>query len=443
MEHLKGLVSSKLLDTDDTCIVVPCDSLETWVVAAYDGLEHIEDMVTTSDGTVVGNGNGKFVTDSAGTFTVSGIEPGTTLVVKETRQKEGYILDDVPQTAKISAGQTVTLEFRNKKQGNLIIYKLSSVDKSPLEGAQFKITYANGQVVDAADGKLSSNGLYTTNAEGQIILSNITGTIICTEVVSPEGYAIDPNTRSQTVVVNPGDDTQSIYFYNTPLCSLRLSKVDSLTGKPIPNTTFTVKYASGELIGRYTTGADGTVTVSGLLPGSTVVVSEYKVPDNYVLNTTPQTITLKSGSTAVTSAPPSNTGSTSTGGGNNLDFENDPKMVLTIRKYIKGTDFEPLKGVCFKIVDGYGKPIGTNNGVYYTNSAGEIVLEDLEPGTTVTAREISTVEGYVLDGEPQTITIQASKKPQELIFWNKRLAPWSSKKRAAWTEARWPGCSSS
>ena len=93
-------------------------------------------------------------------------------------------------------------------------------------------------------------------------------------------------------------------------------------------------------------------------------------------------------------------------------------MVLTIKKYIKGTDHEPLKGVCFKVVDGYGKPIGTNNGVYYTSSAGEIVLNDLEPGTTVTAREISTVEGFMLDGEPQTITIQASKKPQEMIFWN-------------------------
>ena len=293
-----------------------------------------------------------------------------------------------------------------------------------MEGAQFKITYANGQVVDAADGKLSSNGLYTTNAEGQIILSNVTGTIICTEAVSPEGYAIDPNTRSQTVVVNPGDDTQSLYFYNNPLCSLTLSKVDSLTGKPIPNTTFTVKYASGELIGRYTTGADGTVTVSGLLPGSTVVVTEYKVPDTHVLNTTPQTITLKSGANTVTSGSGTNAGTTPGGntgtGGNNLDFENDPKMTLTIRKYIKGTDYEPLKGVCFKVVDGYGNPIGTNNGVYYTNSAGEIVLEDLEPGTTVTAREISTVEGFVLDGEPQTITIQASKKPQELIFWNEK-----------------------
>lgn len=175
--------------------------------------------------------------------------------------------------------------------------------------------------------------------------------------------------------------------------------MDSLSGKPIPNTTFTVKYANGELIGRYTTGQDGTVTVNGLLPGSTVVVSEYKVPDNYVLDTTPQTITLKNGSNTVTSSPSSSTGSTSTGtgGGNNLDFENDPKMTLTIRKYIKGTDYEPLKGVCFKVVDGYGKPIGTNNGVYYTSSAGEIVLEDLEPGTTVTAREVSTVEGFVLD----------------------------------------------
>ncbi len=393
-------------------------------VDASDGspLSDVEFFVTTSDGTVVGDANGKFVTDQAGSFLVENIEPGTSLVVKETRAKPGYLLDDVPQVAKIKAGQTVTLEFRNKKQGNLVIHKLSSLDKTPLEGAQFKLTYANGEVVDAADGKLSSNGLYTSNSEGQIVISNVTGTIICTEVSSPEGYAIDPNTRTQTVVVNPGDDTQHLYFYNAPLCSLTLSKVDSLSGKPVPNTTFTVKYASGEQIGRYTTGKDGTVTVTGLLPGSTVVVTEYKVPDTHVLNTTPQTITLKSGANTVTSGgstsvtPPSG----NTGGGNNLDFENDPKMTLTIRKYIKGTDREPLKGVCFKVVDGYGKPIGTNNGVYYTTSAGEIVLEDLEPGTTVTAREIATVEGFVLDGEPQTVTIQASQKPQEMIFWNER-----------------------
>ena len=41
--------------------------------------------MTKSDGSVVGDANGKFVTDSTGTFLVKGVEPGTTLVIKETR----------------------------------------------------------------------------------------------------------------------------------------------------------------------------------------------------------------------------------------------------------------------------------------------------------------------------------------------------------------------
>lgn len=86
-------------------------------------LSNVEFMVTTADGSVVGDANGKYVTDSAGSFTVSGINPGTTLVVKETRAKSGYVLDDTPQTATIKAGQTVTLEFRNAPKGSLIIVK--------------------------------------------------------------------------------------------------------------------------------------------------------------------------------------------------------------------------------------------------------------------------------------------------------------------------------
>ncbi len=400
----------------------PKSSLLISKVDANDGspLSDVEFLVTTSDGTLLGNANGKYVTDSTGTILIENLDPNLTLVVKETRAKTGYILDDVPQTIKTKPGETVKLEFRNKKQGNLVIHKLSSTDKSPIEGAQFKLTYADGKVVDAASGQLSSNGLYWSNAEGQIIISGVTGTIICTEVASAPGYAIDPNTRTQTIVVNPGDDTQHAYFYNDPLCNLTISKVDSVTGKPIPNTTFTVKYANGELIGHYTTGKDGTVTVSGLLPGSTVVVTEYKVPDTHVLNTTPQTITLKSGSNTVTSGVVSGGNTGGTGGGNDLDFENDPKMTLTIHKYIKGTNREPLAGVCFKVTEGSGTPVGPGDGTYYTNSAGEIVIEGLEPGTTVTVREVSTVEGYVLDGEPKTIKIKAGEKAPELIFWNEK-----------------------
>ena len=107
--------------------------------------------------------------------------------------------------------------------GNLIIHKLSSKDKTPLEGVQFKITYADGTYLPDEGGKLSSNGLYWTNAEGQIVLSGITGTVVVTEVESIPGYTIDPDTQSQTVVVNP-DDTQELWFYNTPVGGVELIK---------------------------------------------------------------------------------------------------------------------------------------------------------------------------------------------------------------------------
>ena len=71
---------------------------------------------------------------------------------------------------------------------------------------------------------------------------------------------------------------------------------------------------------------------------------------------------------------------------------------LTIHKYIEGTANEPLAGVAFKVVDGSGAPVGPGDGTFYTNAAGEIVIDGLEPGDTITAREIKTVEGFVLDG---------------------------------------------
>ncbi len=204
---------------------------------------------------------------------------------------------------------------------------------------------------------------------------------------------------------------------------MTLTKVDSVTGKPVPGTEFTVKDGNGNVLGRYTTGPDGTVVVTGLIPGSTVVVSESRVPAGYVLNTTPQTIIVQNGSGNSWVSGGSGTGS---GGGSQLDFENDPKMTLTLRKYIEGTANEPLAGVAFKVVDGSGAAVGSGDGVFYTNGAGEIVIEGLEPGTTIIAREIKTVDGFVLDGTPKSVKIKADQTAPELTFWNKKQVPSSS-----------------
>ena len=42
MEHLKELLSTWLKEPDDTCIVIPCDSTEAWIVAAYDNTAEVE-----------------------------------------------------------------------------------------------------------------------------------------------------------------------------------------------------------------------------------------------------------------------------------------------------------------------------------------------------------------------------------------------------------------
>ena len=91
---------------------------------------------------------------------------------------------------------------------------------------EFKLAYADGNYVDNANGHLSSKGLYTTDANGEIRITGIVGTIVATETKSVEGFAIDPATQTQTVVVNP-DDTQTLVFYNAPIGGVEIIKVNA------------------------------------------------------------------------------------------------------------------------------------------------------------------------------------------------------------------------
>ena len=378
--------------------------------------------VTDEDGAAIGTNNGRYTSDRNGLITITGLQPGQILIVTEEKAPNGYVRDMTPKTIKIKQGVANSLIFENARAGSLVINKRSSVDKKvPLEGVTFKITTTSGEFLPDENGKISSNGLYYTDENGQIILNGIVGTLVITEQQTIDGYTIHEANRTQTVEVKP-DDTQTLYFYNDPLCSLTITKVDSVTGKPVPNTEFTVKYSNGVLIGKYTTGKDGTVTVTGLQPGSTVVVTETKVPNGYVLNPTPQIIVVNNGTgNSLTSGSGSTGSGSGTGGngGNNLDFENDPTTTLTIQKFVDGTENQPLKGVEFLVTDGTGAVVGPNNGYYTTDKDGRITIPNLEPGTTITARETKTLDGYILDPTPQTITIKTGEG-QTMTFWNKK-----------------------
>lgn len=379
--------------------------------------------VVDGSGAAVGPDDGCYYTDKAGEIVLDGIEPGTTVIAREIKTVEGYVLDGTPQDILIKAGEVQQLTFWNKKAGTLVIQKKDSVSGNLIAGAQFQLTYASGGYVDNDNGHLSSNGLYTTDDKGEIRVSGVTGTIVAKEVKAAPGYVIDQSTQTQTVTVNP-EDTQTLVFLNEPLCSLTLTKLDSVTGKPVPGTVFAVKDGNGNLLGSYTTGKDGTVVVTGLIPGSTVVVTETKVPSGYVLNTTPQTIIVRNGSNSITSGAGGSSGGGNTGnnggtgGGNDLTFENDPKTRLVIEKYVTGTT-DPLKGVTFLVTESNGQVVGSSNGEYITDENGRIVIEGLEPGVTITTKEIKTLEGYVLDTTPKSIKIKVGEA-QTLRFYNQK-----------------------
>ena len=376
--------------------------------------------VTDEDGAAIGTNNGRYTSDRNGLITITGLQPGQVVIATEEKAPNGYVRDMTPKTTTIKQGTANSLIFENAHAGSLVINKYSALDrKTPLEGVTFKITTTSGEFLPDVNGKISSNGLYYTDEAGQIIINGIVGSLVVTEQDTIPGYVISDANRTQTVEVKP-DDTQSLYFYNEPLCSLTIRKLDSVTGKPVPNTEFTLKDGNGNVIGKYTTGKDGTVTVGGLVPGSAVVVTETRVPSGYVLNQVPQTIIVKNGTGNTLTSGSSNGGNNGWSSGNDLTFENDPKTTLTIEKYLETENGnQPLKGVTFLITDSSGAVVGSSNGEYITGEDGRIVIPDLEPGITVTAREIKVPEGVILDTAPKSIRIKTGEG-QTLRFVNQR-----------------------
>ena len=353
-------------------------------------ISDVEFLVADSDGNFIGNANGKFVTNSAGTFTITDIAPGTTLIIKETRAKDGYILDDTPQTVKVKSNEITTLEFRNQPLGGLRIVKLDSVTKKPLEGVQFRITYNDGSFVADEGGKLSSNGLYMTNANGEILIRGIVGTLVATEVKTIQGYTIDENTRSQTVVVNPAD-LQTLIFYNVPAGGLQIIKSDEDTGERLGGVKFEICKVNGEILGTYTTDCNGVIRIPNAESGWYTIV-ERKAKDGYALDTTPVNACVKDGETTT------------------VEITNQRMASIMIHKIDAATG-AGIYGVKFVLYDSGKNPIGE----YTTDQDGYIYIDDeLVPGKYY-LRELEAADGYIRNEQYKTVYVERGKCVQ--IEW--------------------------
>ena len=373
-------------NTPSTTLVI-----EKYIEGTTTPLKGVTFLVTDSSGAVVGRSNGEFITDENGRVVIHDLIPGTTVMAREVKTVDGFVLDGTPKSILIKAGEVQTLTFYNKKQGTLVIRKLDSVSLKPLSGVEFQITYADRGFVDAANGHLSSKGLYTTDANGEIRISGVTGTLVVKETKPLDGYVVDPATQSQTVEVNPLD-TQTLTFYNTPEGGLQIIKSDADTGKRLSGVVFEIRKMDGEIIGTYTTDANGVIRIPNAKSGWYTIM-ERKAANGYRLDAmTPTQACVKDGETTT------------------VEITNQRMCSIMIHKVDANTG-KGLYGVKFVIYDSGKNPIME---VETDQDGYAYVRDELAPGKYF-IRELEAASGYIRDEQYKTVYVEAGKCTQ--IEW--------------------------
>ena len=312
---------------------------------------------------------GTFTTDDTGLVFVPGLNEGW-LIVTETKTLSGYKLDSAPRNVEIKADRLNVLEYRNQPYPFLQIKKMDSETGKPIAGVKFKVYDKNTREL----------GEFSTNDLGIIKLTGMEpGTYYIKETQAAEGYVLDATVREVTVYWGK---TTTVEVKNMPMATLRLKKIDSVTGKPLMGAGFILYDAKNNIVGEYTSDENGLIQFPRSLPAGQYKLKEIKSPDGYVLLDKPITITLKSGETQ------------------EIEIPNDPVRgkIQIVKKsaddnaITKKKAGAVLAGAVFEIVDENLNVVDTIT----TDSRGIATTIDLPLGKYV-IQEITAPKYYVLD----------------------------------------------
>lgn len=185
----------------------------------------------------------------------------------------------VPLYGSPYALQTASVSFE-LSTGEIKVTKKSS-DGILLKGAVFELLSSSGSVLATK----------TTGSDGVVLFADLTpGTYTVREKSAPEGYALSASSSSGVTVA--AGTTTHVSFTNERITGrIRVVKTDSLTGKPLAGSVFSVTRLSGpasdnaadigRVVATITTNAQG-IAETGLLPWGQYSVTETGVPNGYL-----------------------------------------------------------------------------------------------------------------------------------------------------------------
>ena len=323
-----------------------------------------------------------FVTGHSGTVVITGLYPGTYMVV-ETQAPGNFTLGE--HNTRIArmfpdGFSAIALDFYNDPFGALQITLRDSVTSLPLADGVFRVTNAHGQVVG------TGNGIFTTNNQGQILIPNLppAGYVI-EQITPPTGYRLG-NIQIQTIFVNATGNIYNVDFLNIPPNALTVTLRDTEDLQPLPGGIFRVTESGGALVGTnnglFTTNAQGQFTVE-IQPNTSYIVEQITPAVGHRL-VQPVTRTIMTGQTGQNYV---------------LDFTNEPYQGLVIIS-LDGHNNDPLPGVRYEVRRQDGTIVGEftsdNNGrIELTAATGHELLGWFE------VVQIYVPNGWQFDSQPQ------------------------------------------
>ena len=262
-------------------------SVEGWHITVYS-----DEACTQKVGTLITNADGK-----AGYY----LDPGI-YWAKETGDEHGrfedeyWMVDETVHKFEIKPHEDVSITFTNVQYGRLKISKIVEGGGS-VEGWQFKITDAEGKVLDGSP--------FASNKDGIILTGNLLpGQYTVEELLPENSFYQCVSENPQTVTVKQGEITEVSFVNALRTGKVTVEKID-ITGSPLAGATFRLEWSEdgslwhpvtySETIvrggcsnpdvtdGSLTTGTDGLLEWDNLYPGLQYRLTETKAPEGYKL----------------------------------------------------------------------------------------------------------------------------------------------------------------
>ena len=365
-----GTGSIRKVDADNPTVGIPGAVIRITSVKLDDGGSFVSEY-TTGDGGYIPKEDLDFSKLPTGSY-----------VAEEITPPEGFILSSdvskVKQPFVWDGEHDISLIFENSSKVKVMLKKVDE-SGSPLAGAIF-IVLRDGQIISTEE----------TGPDGTITVSNVTeGHYEFVEVSAPAGFDCDRSPVGVHVNAEDlqGEQTIVVEKMNHHKRSLTITKRNTETGEPVPNTSFHIRGVNLGYENDVVTGADGKATLSDM-PSGCYEIEETDVPAPYLLDTNNRKTVWIDATKDQDMV---------------VDFVNSTRPGLRLLKIDQQTG-EPLSGVLFRIAEvngGYDEQ-------HFTNAEGLIVLEGLNPGA-YTVQEVKPKNGWVADDTVHTIYLEENK----------------------------------